>query len=514
MRATLSRCGDSPLVHVLAFATFPVVFLWAQNPSDQITLATAARPLAVIWASALVLFTFLRAVLRDRWRAGFVTSLLVVVFFSFGHVRNIVDPSGTGWKDPHLLILTGSLLLIGGFILAMRAGRHATRATRSLNVVAGVLLALNVVSIVAGSERQLTPRETYALPGVNEDQARPSRDVYYLVFDRYANVQTLRELYGFDNEPFQEFLRSEGFFVADDSLANYQKTPHSLASSLNMNYLDEMAQSQGADSSDWTPVLASLNGSNVAAAFQELGYRYEHVGSWWDPTRRDVTADRFHDPGGVSEFSGVLLQTTMWPTLSPLLGIDATFEQRQYQRALFQFRTIERIARDPAPTFTFVHFLLPHPPYVFDDDGRFLSPSDAEEMGDDRAYLGQLEYTNRRIRELVLDLLSGSDESDPIIVIQSDEGPNPVAVDEDETHYDWTRASNRDLGLKLRILNAYYLPGPGELPYPTISPVNSFRLVFSRYFGADLPLLDDRTFVYKDANHPYLFTDVTDRLRE
>ena len=43
------------------------------------------------------------------------------------------------------------------------------------------------------------------------------------------------------------------------------------------------------------------------------------------------------------------------------------------------------------------------------------------------------------------------------------------------------------------ILNAYYLPGDGSKKlYPSISPVNTFRVVFSHYFGADLDLLPDR----------------------
>ena len=43
---------------------------------------------------------------------------------------------------------------------------------------------------------------------------------------------------------------------------------------------------------------------------------------------------------------------------------------------------------------------------------------------------------------------------------------------------------------KTGILNAYYLPGADpRVFYPTISPVNSFRVVFNTYFGASLPLL-------------------------
>ena len=36
--------------------------------------------------------------------------------------------------------------------------------------------------------------------------------------------------------------------------------------------------------------------------------------------------------------------------------------------------------------------------------------------------------------------------------------------------------------------------GGDDLLYPTISPVNSLRVVMSRYFGTEMPLLPDKRF--------------------
>ena len=54
--------------------------------------------------------------------------------------------------------------------------------------------------------------------------------------------------------------------------------------------------------------------------------------------------------------------------------------------------------------------------------------------------------------------------------------------------------------LNLPILNAYHLPGDGiEALYPNISPVNTFRVIFNEYFGFNLPLLEDQSYVLKNA---------------
>ena len=82
---------------------------------------------------------------------------------------------------------------------------------------------------------------------------------------------------------------------------------------------------------------------------------------------------------------------------------------------------------------------------------------------------------------------------------------------------DWTSwkgaaATDAELREKTGILNAYYLPDLDNNPlYPSITPVNSFRLVFNLYFGTDLELLPDRIYVYYPGR-PYTFYDITERL--
>ena len=46
----------------------------------------------------------------------------------------------------------------------------------------------------------------------------------------------------------------------------------------------------------------------------------------------------------------------------------------------------------------------------------------------------------------------------------------------------------------------------------TFTSVNTFRVVFREYFGADLEPLPDRSFTWPDNDHIYDFKDVTDQL--
>jgi len=43
----------------------------------------------------------------------------------------------------------------------------------------------------------------------------------------------------------------------------------------------------------------------------------------------------------------------------------------------------------------------------------------------------------------------------------------------------------------------------------SISPVNSFRLVFNEYLGTTLPLLPDRTVRHASDDYPFPYSDIS-----
>jgi hypothetical protein len=91
-------------------------------------------------------------------------------------------------------------------------------------------------------------------------------------------------------------------------------------------------------------------------------------------------------------------------------------------------------------------------------------------------------------------------------VLQADTGPQYGFEPEE-------RVNNPNDGIyqqSMRILNAYHLPQNGaRWLYKGISPVNTFRLIFSNYFDADIPLLDDQSY-FSTADFPYRFINVTE----
>ena len=56
------------------------------------------------------------------------------------------------------------------------------------------------------------------------------------------------------------------------------------------------------------------------------------------------------------------------------------------------------------PIFVFAHVLIPHPPFLFGPNGEFITPGnaiDGEPWNEKKAYLEQLEFTNKKIKEMI-----------------------------------------------------------------------------------------------------------------
>jgi hypothetical protein len=150
---------------------------------------------------------------------------------------------------------------------------------------------------------------------------------------------------------------------------------------------------------------------------------------------------------------------------------------------LFFLDTLPDVPAIAGPKFIYAHITLPHYPYVFGPDGEIMTDPgfyDAERGGpvnseyEKQGYINQVQYINMRIIPILQTIISES-KNPPIIVLMGDHG---------------LRSDNN----KYTILNAYYFPNGYENIYNSITPVNSFRMIFNEYFGADYPLLQDISY--------------------
>jgi hypothetical protein len=374
-----------------------------------------------------------------------------------------------------------------------------------LSILVSFLLAFSLLQIGLSridDLRSLNPIKEISkdpdMPKELEPRQFPLPDIYYLVFDRYANENTLKEYYNYDNSDFLNNLKEKGFFIAHHSNCNHPGTYLSLSSSLNMRYNNDLLKDGPIKKK---VVYLLLQDFRVWRLLKSVGYKYIHFGSWYEQTKSNKYADLNFKAGYLTslshDFMLRFLETTIFAHLTT--GNVTFFQHRE--RVLNKFDGLAKIPEMDGPKFIFAHMLIPHSPFVFGPNGEKLTREEVLSRNLRENYINQLIFANKKIKNLVDELLSKS-KTPPIIILQSDEGPGEKEFSAGK--YNKKAGNAMRIRARCRILNAYYLPGVNkDVLYDSISPVNTFRLIFNLYFGTRLELLKDRTYI-TESNKIYI----------
>jgi len=471
----LNKLKKLSVIHPFLFALFPILFLFAHN-IWEVSAGDLLLPILVVIAGTLILFFSLRLITKSYIKAGIITSLFWVLFFSYGHIRDLIyslerfdsynpaDQTGVNLFLASLWVV----LFITGVFLVIKSRRDFRILTKFLNVTAVTLIVISVINISVYEIKTLDlgQGETNKQSSLSNSENLP--DIYYILLDAYGRASTFKEIYNYDNSEFIDYLTNKGFYIAARSRSNYQMTILSVPSCLNMEYIIERSDSEQ---------IQMLQNNMVSQFLKSKGYRYIYTGySGFEKGIRKY-ADIYDITPiiGMSNLASFLIRST---ALAPLAAHFNFYRLDIGARILSSFDTLATIPNIEEPTFVYAHIMIPRIPGLFDRNGNSVKPFalgyTQEEIREN--YLDEVIFVNKKVITLVDEILSESDVA-PIIILQGDHGPR------------WDEARQFD------ILNAYYLPGEDNHPlYESITPVNSFRVVFNLYFDTDYELLEDKSY--------------------
>ncbi len=504
------------VIHPFLFSIFFTVFLFSHNV-ELVSLDEVIVPAGVTLLFTLYLWSVLTFLTKDDVKAGLGATLFLLWFFSYGHFYNLKTLS----LGHHIALLLGWSVLFTCLYLSIKSKRALYNLTTVLNLVASFLVVINLVNIgIYELKRELRAKKSDRIAQTAE--ANPASnsfpDIYYIILDRYASFGTLKELFNFDNDEFAEYLTSKHFYVARQSQTNYPQTFLALASSLNMKHLTYLTDLVGNDASDKMVVYEIVEDNEVVRFLKSKGYKFINIGSWWKPTRTNRCANINFNSASSNQFLLVLLQSTViYPILTKTEYIPYyEFQCKRYrEEVLYQFEKLMEMPGVKGPKFVFAHLLTPHEPFVFGPNGEAITKQEQESKHAKELYLNQLIFANKKMMRVIDRILSNS-ERPPIIILQSDEGPylHEEFKGKEGHEVDWRALSKEALKSHMEILNTYYLPDVDKTGmYPSITPVNTFRLILNLYFGTNYEPLSDDVYIFEDTKHPYRFINATDKVK-
>jgi len=492
----------------------------------------AVLPLTVSIVGFFILFLIIRLFCRDWTRAGMLTSLASVLFFSYGHVLGFLKDShgfGARLASNYLLVpLWAAILLAVGYFI-LRYGKTAYKLNQLLNFVSGFLVLTTCIQLFSSYNSQINIKLNHNLTALQDKNAfDPSRvtdrknlpDVYLIVLDMYDRQDALLQRMNYDNGPFLQELKDIGFVIPDCTQANYGETIYAMSAYLNMNYIDAFYKMNQKDvTEDYPPLTDFIRHSLVRKNFESLGYKtisFETDHNFVEIPDADIFLTRTSGQTVIekifdeTEFHQILMDTTflrIFPSLEdnlPLLknnknlidnllakintiadGSGASAHNEKYDQIMTALYNLQAVPEISGHKFVYLHLSSPHPPWVFGPDGSFRI-----EEGVIPGYTDAVTYLNKRLPDILRKIISQSSVP-PVIILQGDHG-----------------YGDANLPYRLRNLNAYYLPGDGKkLVYPSITPVNSFRLIFNAYFGGKYAMLEDKSYFLQSGNHNNLILD-------
>tara|TARA_Y100000748_G_C15399880_1_gene451030 strand:- start:149 stop:979 length:831 start_codon:yes stop_codon:yes gene_type:complete len=268
-----------------------------------------------------------------------------------------------------------------------------------------------------------------------------------------------------------------------------------------VNYLEETLY----DSNSSKPMLEMFQENHVMNVFKENDYETIYIyGGVRDRIR---TADHnICEKFFTSDFVNLILKSSGLTIIHKNL---VSHDWRDIRLCALEQISSSRENYD-GPIFVFAHLRLPHDPFSFGPNGEKVSNESFELSlnpdGTKEAYINQLQFTNKKINEVIHEIKSQS-EQPPIIILQSDHGAR--------FGLDWYTLNNSDEDITRAYdnFNAFYFPDKRyDKLYPDLTPVNTFRVVFNEFFNTELELLPDRIYI-SPAQKQYQFKDITDVIK-
>ena len=511
----MKRIIPYPLLLITAIILERVVI-----SSTHIGIGQSLRALFILLLLTTIIAFSIQYFIKDWHHTDFIVLMIPVSLiayrssYSFLKINFLHQANYLGLA---LIILLGMLYAIVVRRKVWQSVRNPARVTTYFNLVFTVLLSFQVMRLAADSYKMfmnMNHPQTLAISTLDRDlqlKKESSPDIYVIVLDGYARQDVLQTIYEHDNSEFIGWLEKRGFYVANDNHTNYVQTAYVMASFWNFDYLQP-----------WDPsteyaqyLFQPIQNNRVFHSLDEIGYttvRTEGALSYLQIKNSDVYLSNFLP---LNNFETLLLVDSPLEPLSNVfnLGIPVHTYKTHRQRILDQLDMLKEIpASIPGPKIVYTHILVPHPPFVFYQNGSVREPQRPYTLAEGIAFTGgeeeywngyreQVSFISREIVK-VIDAILTKSESPPIILVMGDHGPSSMFKMNFETPGClWERTSN---------LYAILLPGHQNdgTVYPSISPVNTFRVIFNTYFGTDLPLLEDRSYLMA-WQQPTLKVDVT-----
>ena len=445
---------------------------------------------AIILLCIAIFLAFIWLLTKNLLFASLLTFFISLWYLFFGAVHDVIKTTASLYFLRSYTVLLPVLLIVN--ILFIWWLKRNKQLYPKMFLYLNVLFIIFCVSdgfLLVGKDLKYKVRTAIPHVTFNQSAVAAKPNVYFLLFDEYAGYKSLQDSFGFKNDSLYHFLQQQNFKTLP-TFSNYDFTPYSMSSILNMQYVAGSHNNQVLTQSDIQHRFGEIRTAHVPAIFKSMGYTIANF-SMFDFTNNPALSQTnglfpIHAALLTNKiFHKRLLKDIGWWFVTgkfqiPFLKKNILYKDDAYNKLVEEKLLQLTETKTTQPVFCYAHFFLPHSQYCRDSTGALNATEKISDLYNKSIYLSYLKYTNTVIEKLVKQITT----SDPgsIVVIMSDHG-----------YYDYLSPGEYD---PLNFDNICFVKTPRDDPFfynTKGSNVNFFRHLFNSQFGQKLPYLQDST---------------------
>lgn len=459
----------------------------------------------IIALITLIVLFLLALFLKNPQKTRICTLLVMVVMVNLGAIYSFFNQNPfLGLNLSRLRYLLPLISIMSAFILFLvfRIKKLANNLDLFFSFVAIGIAAIFIASffkLSSPDQKNITPGVSQADSPFPPSSDKPLPDIYHIVLDGYTSSEVLLNTFNWDNSGFEEELLNLGFQIPENAYSNYDETTSSLGSILNMDFVQSFLSPEKPDPKRQLLINKMVNGE-VRKLLSGNGYHIvafenDYLWSLWK------NADYYMKPetrsfivAPINPFELIILNHSFFrvfinknPTiLDEFLDQVGHLSQDKYIEQTYILDNLTKVPKYLSPMFVYAHTTITHVPFIFEPDGSIISArnqgsneSNFEDKNIRTSYVSSIQYLNRRLIPILAEIIEN--DPDSIIILHGDHG---------------YPGKNRN-----SIFLAIYDPLNSIEPDECFTPVNLYRSLFNKWFGAEYSLLPNE--LYKITTREY-----------
>jgi hypothetical protein len=495
-------------IHSFLLPLFAILHSYRQY-YGLVDVDVTAKTFGLLILIFLVSFLLVLAIIRNVNKSLQLITLFGLVYLFYGAIKDFFQltlHASFLAKYSVLLPAMGITLVILTRAILKKKEFRKTNLFQNLLLITFILIDVTAL-IVFDSSYFLRKNLLAKNSRLNLDSLRSihqTLDVYFLVLDSYPGTTFLKDNMQYDNSLFNKALQNKGFRVLANPESNYHRSAFSIAATLNFEYLSKVKSSQPISPKEYTEATLTVEHALVPQVFKHYNYTLFNLSIFDIDDTRSLHPEDFltlpqRDVLLYNTLSERLRRDLLWNFVTGRYAVSfiQRMEQRRQEKLAreqikkrdFNNIVIDSLMKIPlqktnSPKFVYAHVYLPHPPFFYDENG---SENDLKTVLDEKShedrllFLSYLKYTNN-VTTKIIDGIMQSTGGHAVIILQSDHGFR---------NFEGAASHPRTF---FQNYSAFYFPDKNySALYDTMSNINTFPVIFNKYFGTNIPLQQDTT---------------------